>query len=88
VQQRIKNCVGITLGVTGSFISLVGALANNLWLDHNLAMLAWMASNPLLLAYFIGVDMRWWNGQHLSTRALIVLYLIFTVSNAYGLTKI
>lgn len=65
---------------------MVGALANNLSLAHTTAMEIWMISNPLLLVYFAGMDMKWWNGsQHLSNRALISLYLIFTVSNFYGL---
>jgi hypothetical protein len=77
--------LGNTLAVGGSILSIVGALVNNLWLSHTVAMWIWAISNPLFLAYFVGVDMKWWDGQHISTRALIVTYIIFTVSNILGL---
>ena len=82
----MKNQLGNTLAISGSILSIIGALINNLWLSHNAAMWIWSISNPLFLAYFIGVDMKWWNGQHISTRALIITYTIFTTSNVWGLT--
>jgi len=80
----MKN-IGVGLAITGSVLSLIGALVNNLFLMHTQAMYFWMASNPILLAYFIGMDKGMWNGQHLSNRSLILLYLIFAASNFYGL---
>jgi len=80
----MKN-IGTVLALVGSVLSMTGALINNLMLDHVTAMWVWAISNLLFLAYFVGVDKGWWNGKHLSTRALIVTYAVFTVSNAWGL---
>jgi hypothetical protein len=85
VKNLTVERIGPVLAIAGSALSLLGALVNNLFLLHTLAMEFWMISNPLLLAYFIGLDSHWWNGQHLSTRALICLYFLFTISNFYGL---
>ena len=84
----MKNTTGNILAIAGSILSLTGALVNNLWLSHTEAMWIWMISNPLFLVYFVGVDMKWWNGQHISTRALIVTYAVFTVSNFWGLLHV
>ena len=81
------NTLGNTLAVSGTILSVIGALVNNLLLAHTDAMIVWALSNPIFLAYFIGVDKEWWNGQHLSTRALIVTYSVFSVSNFVGLVK-
>jgi hypothetical protein len=81
----MKNKIGSVLAIGGSVLSLTGALINNLFLDHILAMMIWSFSNPLYLIYFIGIDYKWWNGQHVSTRAVILSYSIFTISNFYGL---
>jgi hypothetical protein len=79
-----NDLIGSTLAVTGSTLSLVGALANNLFLAHALAMQLWMMSNPILAGWAIGQRKGVWNGG-LSMDALIVMYLIFTVTNFYGL---
>lgn len=84
----MKNTIGNILAVTGAVLSLSGALVNNLMLSHVDAMYIWMISNPIFLAYFIGVDMKWWNGEHISTRALIVTYAVFTASNFWGLLHV
>ena len=81
----MKERIGNYFAISGSILSITGALINNLWLSHTAAMWIWMVSNPLFLAYFIGVDLKYWNGQHISTRALIITYAIFTVSNFWGL---
>lgn len=75
----------MVLAIIGSILSLVGALVNNLWLDPLLARKIWMFSNPVFLGYFVGADLKWWNGQHISTRALIVTYSVFTVTNFISL---
>ena len=82
---RTKELIGSCIAVDGSILSLMGALVNNLQLNHLLAMQVWALSNPLFLAYFVGNDKGYWNGQHISKRALIVTYLVFTVSNGIGL---
>jgi hypothetical protein len=78
-ERVITKNLGIGLAITGSALSLAGALVNNLFLMHTQAMYFWMISNPLLMAYFIGTDKGIWNGQHLSNRSLI------TITNFYGL---
>ena len=76
--------VGSSLTLIGSALSLIGALVNNLWLDHRMAMLIWMASNPLLFIWSLGNYRRWWDGG-LSILALCVMYGVFTASNLWGL---
>jgi hypothetical protein len=81
----MKETLGNLLAVSGAILSLSGALINNIMLDHAGAMWVWMISNPIFLSYFIGADYGWWNGEHISTRALIITYAVFTVSNFWGL---
>ena len=76
--------IGNTISVGGTILSIAGALCNNILLNHLLAMQIWMASNLVLLCYFIGVYFEYWNGK-LSTSAIIVMYLLFASSNLYGL---
>jgi hypothetical protein len=76
--------VGSILAISGSTLSIIGALINNIWLDHIGAMGIWMFSNILLLAWAWGYDKEYWNGG-LSAKALVAMYLVFTVSNVYGL---
>ena len=78
--------VGPVLAILGSFISIVGALINNCRHDHHGAMELWMFSNVMLLAWSVGYLAGLWDGG-LSVGALMVMYLIFTVSNLYGLIK-
>jgi len=80
-----KN-IGLDLAVLGSTISCVGVVANNILLDHLLAMQIWMFSNPILLVWAYGLHKHWWD-DGLSGLAISVMYLIFTVSNLYGLMK-
>lgn len=75
---------GGVLAVLGSLISVIGALVNNCWHDHHGAMRLWMYSNIMLLIWSVGYLAGLWNGG-LSVGALMVMYLIFTVSNAWGL---
>ena len=85
-EKLTQDTIGELLAVSGSVLSIMGAMINNITLNHVLAMKVWMISNPVLLVYFTGVDAAWWNGsRHISTRAIILLYFIFTVSNLYGL---
>lgn len=77
--------IGTGLAICGSFLSVCGALVNNLQHDHNRAMKIWMVSNILLLAWSVGFLAGMWNGG-LSVGALMVMYLIFSISNFWGLT--
>jgi len=79
-----SNTTGSLLAIFGTTLSIIGTLFNNISLDHTMAMLVWQVSNPLLLCWAYGSYKKWWNGA-LSIEALVVLYLTFTVTNAYGL---
>lgn len=92
------DLLGSSLAVSGSILSVTGALINNIWLDHTLAMWLWMFSNPILLMWAFGVSefyidiklapvytkVAWWDGG-LSIFAVGSMYAIFTISNFYGL---
>jgi|WetSurMetagenome_2_1015567.scaffolds.fasta_scaffold02467_3 hypothetical protein len=78
------NTIGSILAGVGSFLSIIGTLVNNLWLDHTLAMWIWMLSNPILFAWAYGNDKDWWDGG-LSIKALGLMYAIFTITNFYGI---
>ncbi len=79
-----SDTIGLLLAISGTIISIVGTLVNNISLDHTMAMWLWMLSNPLLLCWAYGCYKKWWDGA-LSIEALAVMYLCFTVSNFYGL---
>lgn len=81
------NRIGMVLAVTGSSLSLLGGVANNLLLNHVVAMQLWAISNPLLLLFIMGVyDGKWKNGIGL----LFVggSYAFFFVTGILGLMKI
>jgi hypothetical protein len=94
----LKDKIGFSLAATGSVLSVTGALVNNIWLDHTLAMWFWMFSNPILLVWAFGVmefdiilggksiysKSHWWS-DGLTIVAVAVMYAIFTISNFYGL---
>ena len=77
--------IGSCLAVMGAMISVIGAIFNNIWHDHSGAMQWWMISNILLLVWAAGLMAGIWNGG-LSALALVVMYLIFAVSNYWGMT--
>ena len=83
---NLLDLIGASLAIIGSCLSIVGTLINNLELDHNRAMEVWMISNPLLLLWGIGYLAGLWNGA-VSVGSLCVMYLVFTVTNWYGLRK-
>lgn len=76
--------LGADLAVLGSIISAIGVIANNGLLSHILAMQIWAISNPLMAIYFYGNMKGWWDGK-LSSSALCLLYILFTVTGLYGL---
>ena len=78
-----KN-IGSILSIVGSAIGIVGTLVNSIWLNHNFAILVWMISNPILLIWAIGGHNKWWDGG-LSYAALVIMYLVFTVSGVYAI---
>lgn len=84
MRQLKYDIVGSVLAVTGSILSVTGALINNLWLDHTMAMWFWMFSNPILGVWAYGNIKDWWDGG-VSVEALLGMYLVFTISNFWGL---
>jgi hypothetical protein len=76
--------IGACLAIGGSIISVAGALINNLKHNHRGAMQLWMFSNVMLLVWSAGYLSGIWNGG-LSVGALMVMYLVFAISNFWGL---
>ena len=76
--------VGTALAVCGSILSLSGALVNNLFLMHTMAMWFWQASNPILFLWAYGTYKKWWDGG-ISIEAIGIMYFVFSITNAYGL---
>ena len=79
-----RNTLGNVLAVSGAILSVAGILVNNVLLNHLLAMQLWLASNPVLMIWAVGVMLKQWNGG-LSIQAIAVMYFIAFVSGAYGL---
>ena len=83
--------LGASLAVLGSLLSIIGTLVNNLLVNkqlnnHLLAMRIWAWSNPMLAIWAIGYLLGIWNGG-VSVSAVLCMYVIFTVTNWYGLRK-
>ena len=73
-----RNDVGAALGIAGSVVALIGSLAVNLLHDQLLAREIWLLSNPLLLAWAIGLQRGYWkNGMGVG--AVTVMYISYTV---------
>jgi hypothetical protein len=82
---RLKpDLIGSVIAISGSALSILGTLANNLWFEHTLAMGIWMLSNPILFAWAYGNYKHWWDGG-LSIESLGFMYAVFTITNFYGL---
>ena len=76
--------LGLDLVVIASIISIAGVFANNIMLDHHLAMLIWRWSNIGFGIYFFG---RWkdlWDGG-LSDALMCGFYVFCLVTNEIGL---
>jgi hypothetical protein len=84
MDPRTLEKIGPALAIIGSILSIAGTLFNNILLAHEAAMMFWMFSNPILLGWAWGYGSGHWDGG-LSAKALGVMYLIFTVTNFYGL---
>jgi hypothetical protein len=79
--------IGIGLSIVGSIISVIASLYNNLKHDHQKAMVIWgYGSNPILLIWSAGLSLHLWDGG-IEGIPLFGMYLIFTISNLYGLRK-
>lgn len=74
-----RNDIGAALGIAGSVVALIGSLAVNLLHDQLLAREIWLLSNPLLLAWAIGAQKKWW-GNGLGIGAIVGMYGVYTFS--------
>jgi hypothetical protein len=80
MEEKYRTYIGGALLIIGSAISLYGAHANNIWLDHELALRIWSIGNVVQLAWGIGLWRKWWDGG-LPAIALCVLYGYYTITN-------
>ena len=87
MQEKYSGYIGGALLIVGSAISLYGAHANNIWLDHNLALRIWNISNVIMLVWAVGLSRKWWDGG-LPAIAMIVLYAYYTITNWIALGAI
>ena len=79
---RLKVCrnnFGAALAIGGSITALIGSLAVNLLHDQLLAREIWLLSNPLLLAWAVGAQKKWW-GNGLGIGAIVTMYAIYTIT--------
>lgn len=82
----MMETIGAGVAVIGSVLSVVGACVNNIWHKHITAMKLWRISNTLLAIWGVGYLAGYWNGG-VSVSALVLMYLVFIVTNEYGLRK-
>ena len=80
-----RNDIGAALGIAGSVVALIGSLAVNLLHNQLLAREIWLLSNPLLLAWAIGAQKKWW-GNGLGIGAIVMMYAIYTFSGILSFT--
>ena len=78
--------VGADLAVLGTIVSSCGVVANNLYLNHILAMQIWVISNIILCLWAFGLYRRWWDGG-ISGAALCLMYAFMLVSGVWGLMQ-
>ena len=79
--------LGTDLAFIGMLISCAGVLANNIMLDHILAMVIWVPSNTIFIVYFFGRTRGWWNG-HIGDGVMCINYLVMLVSGIWGLFQL
>jgi len=81
-----KKDIGLDLVVIGSTISIIGVLANNVFLLHITAMQIWVLSNLIFAAFFYGRWKQWWDGG-LADEVMCGMYLVMLVSGVWGLCQ-
>lgn len=87
LEKRINVAnIGLDLVVVGSCISCIGVIANNILLNHILAMQIWVISNFIFIVYFYGRGSNWWDGV-LSDRVMCLMYVVMFVSGIWGLMQ-
>ena len=79
--------LGLDLAVIGSIISCVGVIANNILLDHIMAMEIWMVSNIFLFIWSYGLYRKYWDGG-ISGAVLCGMYAFYSITNLWGLMHV
>jgi hypothetical protein len=79
--------IGSAVAVAGTAVSILGSWANSIWLDHNLAIIIWAVSNPLMALWSIGYAKKWWDGG-ISGWSLVIMYIYYIITNAWALMQI
>lgn len=82
-----RSNLGADLAVFGAVISCIGVIANNIQMDHILAMQVWRFSNIILLGWAYGLYRKWWDGG-ISGAALVGMYGFYVVTNEWGLNHV
>ena len=82
--DTIRQKLGIALAAIGAILSVLGVICNNIFLQHELAMLIWMPSNVILFIWAVGHGRRWWDGG-ISIDVLVIMYAVFALTNWYGI---
>jgi hypothetical protein len=80
------NRLGRPLILIGSTIGTIGSVINTIWFDHQLAIIVWGISNPVLFTWSLGAMKGKWN-DGLSYRALAVMYGTFTITGVWAIWK-
>lgn len=83
-KNKLQSFLGTFLLISGTLVSVAGVIANNLMLDHILAMRIWTLSNFLLLFWAIGFWRKWWTNG-IGALFLVAMYAIYCVTNEIGL---
>lgn len=78
--------LGLDLAVLGAIISSAGVFANNILLNHTLAMQIWVPSNAIFVLYFFGRWRDWWDGG-ISNAVMCAMYVMMLVSGVIGLMQ-
>lgn len=83
-KNKLQATTGTIILISGTIVSIAGVLANNLMLDHTLAMRIWTFSNILLFVWAVGFWRKWWTNG-IGALFLVVMYAIYIITNEIGL---
>jgi hypothetical protein len=80
----VVGIIGTLVAVAGASLSVVGNLVNTIKFDHWRAIRLWAVSSALNSIWWLGFILGWWNGV-ISAIAMLVMNVLFLVSNLYGI---
>ena len=87
MNQKHLSYIGTVLTLFGALVSCIGVYANNIMLDHILAMQIWRVSNFILLVWSVGLWRKWWDGG-IAGIPLIAMYAWYCCTNEWGLWQV